>query len=183
MIKPRLESFPEPVKTRAEQLYGMLNLDAEKQRAHIDELLVSLNDGDIRRGQVLFNSPALACSSCHAIGYLGGNMGPDLTAVGTIRERRDLLEAVVYPSASFVRSFEPINVTTRDDIEYTGILKEEGPTEIVIVAGLGTEVRIRRADILEMSPGTISPMPGGLVDTLPRQALADLIAFLKATKW
>ncbi|HSH16026.1 MAG TPA: PVC-type heme-binding CxxCH protein, partial [Verrucomicrobiae bacterium] len=66
-IQPRLASFPDPVKDRANALYAMLNQDADNQRAHIDELLGSLGDGDIRRGQALFNSPTLACSSCHAI--------------------------------------------------------------------------------------------------------------------
>jgi hypothetical protein len=42
------------------------------------------------------------------MGYLGGKVGPDLTSVGQIRTERDLLEAVVYPSASFVRSYEQL---------------------------------------------------------------------------
>ena len=33
-----------------------------------------------------------------------------------------------------------------------------------------------------MQPGTISLMPQGLTDQLSRQELADLLAFLKATR-
>src|SRR6185436_3502006 len=72
------------------------------------ELIATLKDGDIRRGQSVFNSPKAACSTCHTMGYQGGKVGPDLTSIGTVRTERDLLESIVYPSASFVRSYEPI---------------------------------------------------------------------------
>ena len=49
--------------------------------------------------------------------------------------------------------------------------------------GPGTEVRIARSDISGMRPGTVSVMPAGLEEQLTRQELADLLAFLKATKW
>ena len=44
------------------------------------------------------------------------------------------------------------------------------------------EVRIARADIEEVRPGTVSVMPAGLDQQLTKQELADLIAFLKACK-
>ena len=44
-----------------------------------------------------FHSEKAACFTCHAIGYRGGDVGPDLTKVGQIRSERDLLEAIVYP--------------------------------------------------------------------------------------
>jgi len=68
--------------------------------------MAELPGGDVRRGQLIFNNPKFACISCHSVGYRGGHLGPDLTSVGTIRTERDLLESIVYPSASFVRSYE-----------------------------------------------------------------------------
>jgi len=44
------------------------------------------------------------------------------------------------------------------------------------------EIRIPRRDIVEMQPGTVSLMPPVLIDQLTRQELADLLAFLKATR-
>jgi cytochrome c1 len=43
-------------------------------------------------------------------------------------------------------------------------------------------VRVARADIEEMRPGTVSVMPAGLDQQLTRQELADLVAFLKACR-
>jgi putative heme-binding domain-containing protein len=94
-----------------------------------------------------------------------------------------LLESVIYPSASFVRSFEPVIITTKDGEDYNGVVRSENDDEIVLVAGASTEQRIARRDVLETRPGTVSIMPQGLDEQLSQQELADLVAFLKGTKW
>ena len=124
-----------------------------------------------------------ACSACHAIGYQGGKVGPDLTRISEVRGERDLLEAIVYPSASFVRSYEPMIVATKDGEEHSGVLRREDANEILIATGPTTEMRIARADITEMRPGAVSVMPQGLDEQLSRAELADLLAFLRNTKW
>ncbi|MDB6028655.1 MAG: putative rane-bound dehydrogenase [Verrucomicrobiales bacterium] len=181
-LKQHLGKYPAAVQVKLDELIATLNVDAGKQAAHINDLLASLKDGDIRRGQLLFNSPKTACSSCHAIGYGGGHVGPDLTKIGQVRTERDLLEAIVYPSASFVRSFEPMIVTTKDE-DYSGIVKKDNADEVVLVTGPNAESRIARADITEMRPGNVSVMPQGLDEQLSKQEMADLIAFLKAVRW
>jgi putative membrane-bound dehydrogenase-like protein len=179
----RLKKFPEPVQKEIGTLLERLDADASKQKAHLEALLASLKDGDIRRGQSVFNNPKTACVTCHAIGYLGGNLGPDLTRIGQVRTERDLLEAVLYPSASFVRSYEPVIVTTKAGDEHSGVLRKDSADEIVLGTGANLEVRIPRLDVAEMRPGTVSVMPQGLDQQISKQELADLIAFLKATKW
>jgi putative heme-binding domain-containing protein len=176
-------NYPPPVQRAADELLASLNVDAAKQKAHLEELLATLPPGDIRRGQSVFNSTKAACSSCHRIGYLGGNVGPDLTAIGPARTERDLLESIVYPSASFVRSFEPVIVRTKSDDDYNGVLKKDAPDEIILATGPNVEVRIARADITEMRPGQVSVMPAGLDQQLTKQELADVVAFLKNTRW
>ena len=37
-----------------------------------------------------------------------------MSKIGALRSRRDLIEAVVFPNASFAREFEPYVVTTKD---------------------------------------------------------------------
>jgi putative membrane-bound dehydrogenase-like protein len=182
-VKQRFGKFPTLVQDAAMQLVESMNLDSASQRTHIDALLKELKEGDVRRGQAIFNSAKAACSSCHAIGYMGGNVGPDLTRIGQVRNERDLLEAVVYPSASFVRSYEPIIVATKSGDDYSGILRKDAPDEVVLATGPGAEVRLARNDITDMRPGSVSIMPAGLDQQLTRPELADLIAFLRATRW
>jgi putative membrane-bound dehydrogenase-like protein len=185
LLRARLAKFPPTVQEAGKELLVLLNVDPAQQAARLDKLLAEMaqQPGDIRRGQLVFNSTKTACSTCHTMGYLGGRVGPDLTSIGQIRTERDLLESVIYPSASFVRSFEPVIITTKDGEDYNGVVRSENDDEIVLVAGASTEQRIARRDVLETRPGTVSIMPQGLDEQLSQQELADLVAFLKGTKW
>jgi len=182
MLKPRLTKFGPEIQKQAEELYAVLNVDAAKQQARLEELLAGMKDGDARRGQAVFYNSKVACSSCHAIGYLGGTIGPDLTHIGKIRSERDLLESIVFPSASFVRSYEPVLVMTKNGRAYNGLMRKDAPDEVVLVTGATEEVRIARSDIDNMQPGKVSIMPAGLDQQLTPHELADLVAFLKACK-
>ena len=182
-LKPLFAKYPESVRKKSEALIASLDVDAAEQSAHLDKLMTTLKGGDVRRGQMVFNSSKAACSSCHQIGYLGGRVGPDLTSIGKTRSERDLLEAVVYPNASFVRSYESMIVATKAGEDYSGIVKKDSPDELILVTGPNSEVTIARNDITEMRPGTTSVMPGGMADQLTGEELADLIAFLKNTQW
>jgi putative membrane-bound dehydrogenase-like protein len=179
-LKPRLAKFPAAVKQLAEELYAALESDNAQQKAKLEHLLISVKNGDIRRGQAVFNGAKASCASCHAIGYLGGNIGPDLTHIGKIRSERDLLESIVFPSASFVRSYEPTLVTTKDGKAHNGVIRKDAPDEIVLATGINQEVRIARKDIEDIQPSKVSIMPAGLDQQLSAQDLADLVAFLKA---
>jgi putative membrane-bound dehydrogenase-like protein len=183
VLKPVLANFPASVQKKGGQLMASLEGDSNKQKAHLEKLLASMHGGDVRRGQVVFNGAKAACSSCHTIGYMGGKVGPDLTKVGQVRTERDLLEAIVYPSASFVRSFEPLVIATKSGDVHNGVVRQENDEEIVLATGPRTEVRIAQDDIKEMRPGTVSVMPAGLEEQLSRQELTDLLAFLKGTRW
>jgi putative membrane-bound dehydrogenase-like protein len=181
-LKTHLAKYGPEVKSQAEALCKKLNVDASKQQARLEQLMTTLSAGDIRRGQLVFHSDKAACFSCHAIGYRGGTVGPDLTRVGSIRSERDLMESIVFPSASLVRSFEPIAVATSDGKVTSGLLRGETADDLVLATGVNQEARIARRQIEEIRPSTVSIMPGGLDQQLSPQELADLIAFLKACK-
>jgi len=183
LLKTIMTNYPASVQAKGNELLALLNVDTAAQNAHVSELLASLKEGDIRRGQAIFNSQKAACFSCHKLGYLGGTVGPDLTSIGQVRTERDLLESIVYPSASFVRSYEPVIVMTKSDEQYSGLIRKDAADELVLATGPNVEVRIARSDISEMRPGTVSVMPAGLDQQLSHEELADLLAFLKATKW
>ncbi len=149
-----------------------------ERRQKIVELLKSLPPGDIRRGQAVFNSEKAACSSCHAIGYLGGRVGPDLTRIGRVRSKLELLEAIVDPSASIIRSYEPVLVMTSDGRVINGLVTERTPDELVLVTGPNQYERVPVDQVEAMKQSTVSVMPAGLDQQLTRQELADLLEFL-----
>jgi putative heme-binding domain-containing protein len=186
-LKTHLAKFGSQVQQQARQLYATLNVDIEKQKERLEQLLESLSGpgidpADVRRGQAVFMSQKAACASCHQFGYLGGKIGPDLTRIGGIRTERDLLESIAFPGASLVRSYEPYAIATRDGRVVSGILRKDAPDEVILALNATDEARIAREDIEEIRPSTVSVMPSGLEQQLSRQELADLIAFLKASK-
>ena len=182
VLRPVLSKYPESVRTEGDALLESLTLDTANQIRRLEALLPTLQGGDITRGQVVFNSTKATCYSCHAIGYMGGRIGPDLTRIGQVRSERDLLEAILYPSASFARGYEPVVVRTRTGEVQTGVLRNNDLPDEIVLATERDETRIPRRDIVDMQPGSVSLMPQGLVDQLSRQELADLLAFLKATR-
>jgi putative heme-binding domain-containing protein len=181
-LRPILAKYPAPVQAAGDALLASVHVDSASRARRLQELLPTLAGGDARRGQLVFNSPRAACMACHAIGYIGSKIGPDLTNIGQIRAERDLLEAILYPNASFARGYEPIAVTTESGDVYTGVLRSDLKDEIVLATGAGSEVRIQREQIADMQPAGVSVMPPGLDEVLTTQELADLLAFLKATR-
>ena len=93
----------------------------------------------------MFNGAKAACLSCHAIGYIGGRIGPDLTRIGQVRSERDLLEAVVFPNASFARGYEPVIVRTQSGATArAGVLRSDAPDEDRAVRPLPARTRASR---------------------------------------
>ena len=181
-LRTLLDRFGPAVAERASTLIAAIDADAEEKREKIEGLLSLVDDADIRRGQAVFNGEKGACRTCHAMGYVGGRVGPDLTRIGRIRTERDLLEAIAYPSASFVRSYEPVVVATVDGRVITGLVGDEGPDHVILQTNAEESVRIPRSEIEELQPGTTSVMPAGLDQQLTPQELADLVKFLKSSQ-
>ena len=178
VMNQALANFPPPVQRQGAQLLASLEMDPVEQQARLEDFLATLDEGDIRQGQAVFNSNSAACSSCHAIGYQGGRSGPDLTRIGDVRNRRDLLESILFPSASFVRGYEPVVVVTKSGEVHQGVITRDGPEEVEMVTGPDTEVRVTRSEIREIRPGNVSVMPSGLEEQVSREELASLLAFL-----
>jgi putative membrane-bound dehydrogenase-like protein len=177
-----VDRFPQTVRTAARPLLVHLQ---ELQKARIERLrtlepLLSAG-GDIGRGRRIFFGEKVACYNCHTIGKQGGHVGPDLTAVGAIRSGHDILEAIVFPSASFVPGFEIYNVETKTEV-YSGVRGEDNADAITLVTGPNAEVRIPRKQVVSIKPSNISLMPEGLDESLTRTEFIDLLAFLQSQK-
>jgi putative heme-binding domain-containing protein len=183
-VAQAIQHFPEQVRRRAAQLLARLAPDTEKRMARLAELEPLLRDrsADVSRWRELFYGTRAACATCHTVAARGGRVGPDLSTIGAVRSGRDLLEAVVFPSASFARTFEPYLVKTKDGNVESGVITRETADAIHLVTGPGVEKRIARSAIEDVRQGTVSVMPEGLDTQLSRQELADLFAFLQSLK-
>jgi putative membrane-bound dehydrogenase-like protein len=163
-------------------LFQKFDQDKQQQWALLNERLARLPSGDAARGQAIFKSGEAACAACHTLGYLGGKVGPDLRGIGNIRQRRDLMESILYPSASFVRGYEPVLVTTFQGQTFNGYIVVDNQRELVLMTSERKEVRIAREEIEEQTAGSMSIMPEGLDKQLSDQQLADLLEFLQTAR-
>ena len=175
-LKGLLNAYSQKIKSSADPLLAKLADKNAGRLAELTKLEASLTRGDVASGAKIFFGKGI-CSSCHAVAGKGAIFGPDLTNIGQIRSGHDILEAILYPSASFAREYETSRITTKT-ATYTGVLKEQLPDAILIATGPGLQVRIPRSEITGIEPLNISLMPPGLDKMLSAQELSDLMAYL-----
>jgi putative membrane-bound dehydrogenase-like protein len=177
-----LKTYPPEIMQAAGPLFRRLTLDIEKMQERLAELEPILTGGDSARGRDVFFGRKGSCFACHMVQSQGGQVGPDLSKIGATRANRELLAAVIFPSATFVRGFEPYVVATTSGRVYTGVLRRETTDAIYLVTGDRSEIGISRRDIDSLAPSKVSIMPQGLDAQLSKQEMRDLIAFLTSLK-
>ena len=136
-----------------------------------------LNHGDAARGERLFRSQQQSCVTCHAIGGVGGHVGPDLTSIGASVQVDYLIESVYYPNKQIKDGFQSCLIETRDGEEMAGIPVRENDHELVLRTAADQEVTISKSQILTRKVGG-SLMPSGLTDNLSMAQQLDLFRFL-----
>lgn len=158
------------------QASGAPNVDAFRRHALTRE-------GDAVRGAKLFaDEQRLACSKCHSVDGTASKAGPDLSAVGDTFGRRDLVDAVLMPSATISPGYGTITVETRTGQTYQGVLKQATDEGIQLMGADGKRVAIATADIQSRQGSTVSLMPEGLQAGLSLQEFADLTEYLTTLK-
>jgi putative heme-binding domain-containing protein len=175
-LQKLLATFPAAVTKAAEPLISSLKDRQASRLAELQKVESSLGQGDVGEGRKLFFGKAL-CSSCHAVSGNGAKFGPDLTNIGEIRSGHDILEAILYPGASFAREYETTKVSTAAS-SYMGIIKQQLPQYLVLETAPGNAVRLSRGDITAIEAGNVSLMPPGLHQQLSSGEMSDLMAYL-----
>ncbi len=148
----------------------------------LDAWLNRLPPGDAKKGYQVFSNAKAACSSCHQIGYVGGRLGPELSSIGRTRSRRDLIEAIVYPSLRMAQGFYPIRVRTVHDEVFNGLLAKETESYVELLCGADKLCRVEKSEIAEQSESKQSVMPSGLDQQIALEDFADLLAFLESKR-
>jgi putative heme-binding domain-containing protein len=157
-------------------------LDAEIKplsKAELAQWLAEVQEkGDPARGERIFRRPELSCYGCHAVNNAGGQVGPDLSAVGTGSTVEYLLESLLFPSKIVKDGFETVEVTTVDDDYILGVRVRESKNELVLKDATRPEIVIPAKSIKERKDKPVSIMPNGLANGLTHAELLDLLRFL-----
>ncbi len=172
-IRERLLNHPEStLRDRARALL-------ERTRPERDEVLAAFASvqglrGDPARGRREFEDH---CASCHRLGNLGHDVGPDLRALG--RPSVDaLLVAILDPNRAVVDPYVSAEALTRDGRALHGIIAGETPHTVTLRMAGGAEEVLRRSELTALRRTGRSLMPEGFELALDPRAMADLIAFL-----
>jgi putative heme-binding domain-containing protein len=172
---------PEIQTTWKEALEAWTRPDPEI-RSKVDQWMSQLKPGDPKQGYHVFRSTKATCSACHQVGYVGGNLGPVLSKIGQSRSRRDLLEAILFPSARLEQAYRSTKVLLSDGEIVQGLLVSESPKELVLQVTTDQRRSIQTADIDRREASNVSIMPSGLENQMTVEELSDLIAFLENAK-
>jgi putative heme-binding domain-containing protein len=171
---------PAALRELAERAVATLRQPPAEIAAALDELAAQLPTGNPLDGMQVFRAAPAHCSVCHQVAYVGGMTGPDLSRIGAVRTRRELLEALAYPNLRLEQSYRSTKLATADGKTFHGLIEREDAESLDLVTGPDQRVRLAVADIEERSASDVSIMPSGLCDQLTRQQLADLLAFLES---
>jgi putative heme-binding domain-containing protein len=143
--------------------------------------LLALN-GDPSRGEQLFWSQPVQCGRCHQVGGRGTPIGPDLSTIGKLRSREDLLVSLLEPSRRIEPRYASYVVATADGAVFTGLLVSRDEKGVVLRTSEGKEIVVAAQEVEELRPSRASLMPDGQLADLSAQEAADLIEYLASLK-
>jgi putative heme-binding domain-containing protein len=88
--------------------------------------------GNALAGEKLFWSEALNCGKCHQVGKRGAPVGPDLSNIGKLRSREDLLTSLLTPSRRIEPKFATFLVLATDGRSLAGVLVKRDESALVL---------------------------------------------------
>jgi putative heme-binding domain-containing protein len=93
----------------------------------------------------------------------------------------ELLRQIIEPSAIIKDEYRVMAVFLKNDEKYRGMIVKKDGDAIQLAENLAEPdktVTIKKADISRVVPSDVSPMPTGLLVTLSRDEILDLVAYL-----
>ena len=190
-----IRNLPEETKTELAELlakkpvridpYADLKAREKVKEWTVDDLMPITDDDlksrDLANGKKMFGVGS--CYKCHRMSGQGGIVGPDLTAAGNRFTTRDLVETLVDPGKSISDQYEATIFAMEDGRTVTGrvvnLARDQYWVQPDMINPDGM-VKIKVAEIEAMKPSTTSPMPEGLLDTMTRDDILDLIAWMRS---
>src|SRR5439155_4355159 len=155
--------------------------DARRRKLETLPALVASN-GRASEGRKVFETGKGACSACHRIGNVGNLVGPNLSAVGQIRTARDILESILFPSATIARDYEAHAIELANGESLVAVISRNLPEAVVVTDATGQQRTLPRPQIVSMQPLPTSLMPNGLDRVLTDEELLDVAAYLRSCR-
>ncbi|SFC09746.1 c-type cytochrome [Spirosoma endophyticum] len=126
---------------------------------------------------------AILCGNCHAMQGSGGDIGPDLTQLGTRFSNKDILDAIINPSRVVSDQYASTVFVLKNGQSVVGRLVNEDKVNYSISQNPFAANEIRKIPKKDVTAKRYSPesiMYPGLINSLNPEELRDLMAYLKS---
>jgi putative heme-binding domain-containing protein len=136
---------------------------------------------DFKNGRQMFG--AGSCYACHRIGGEGGAVGPDLTSVGGKFGAYDLLESIVDPGKEISDQYGSSVFSLSDGSQLNGRIMNMRNNEYWVNTDMmqpSSVTKVKAENLTSIEPSAISMMPPGLLNTMDKEDILDLMAYLIA---
>ena len=133
--------------------------------------------GDAIRGESVFRRADLSCMKCHAVSKAGGQVGPDLSALGASSPVDYIINSISNPDQQIKEAFVTRVVITDEGLVHQGIVVDRTDEQLVLKEATGKLVTIPTASIDEEIEGK-SLMPKGLMKFMTDAEFLDLVKYL-----
>jgi len=123
------------------------------------------------------------CAACHRFGEaLGRDVGPDLTTITSRFKKRDVLEAILWPSKVISDQYKAEMFELKDGSVVTGVIVRENAINVFVRTAENPDkpVAIAKGNITNRGESAVSLMPAGLLDPYSPEEIANLLAFVMA---
>jgi len=143
--------------------------------------------GDAAAGKQVFLSSLTNCTACHQVQGVTNSddafpKGPDLTAVAAGLQLELIIESVIWPKRQIKEGYEMTTIYTDDGRAYSGYLTSESNGTVGLRDLATGKVREIPVETIEDRINKGTAMPSGFTNSLTRQELRDLIAYLASLK-
>jgi putative heme-binding domain-containing protein len=138
-----------------------------------------LHGRNFENGKKMFS--AGRCIACHRFQGEGGYSGPDLGSVGQRFSIRDMLVSICEPSDSVSEQYYASLVKLKDGESLYGRVIYKNDKEIAVAPNpynLGELVKKSADSVKSIEPSQISMMPPGMIASMNKDELRDLMAYL-----
>lgn len=133
--------------------------------------------GDAVRGEGIFRRSELSCLRCHGINRAGGQVGPDLSAVGVSSPVDYIVNSILNPNLAVKELYVTRIYVLEGGRIVTGVVVNQDDDRVILRDSQGQTVTIAQAEIEDEAEGK-SLMPQGLTKFLTHEEVIDLIKFI-----
>ena len=148
----------------------------------LENALDAVSSGrNFENGKTVFRDAQ--CIQCHRFGNEGGLIGPELTAASSKYSRKDILDSILQPSKVVSEQYQNMVVVKKDGDDFTGRIVDENDQKIFIATNpldLSARTEIKKSDVARREPAKLSPMPEGLLNTMTKEDILDLLAYIES---